>query len=279
MNIRSLLRKNCFFVFLFNRWRGTGISYHKTLFFNLSAFDLRTALKFPVWVYQGTKIEHIGHIKIKAQINSGMIRIGKRHFFRTSTTSIINIGTMEFNGNCTILGGTTIHILGENSNLNFGKEVMIGENSTFLVGPQVEIGNYTRIAFGSLIMSADFHYVINTSTGMVSRSLAPIRLGQYNWIGNNTIIKKGTITPDYCIVSNGSMLTKDYSNLPLYSLLAGVPANIKGSGYRRVYNQDSNRELNRFFEGTDHIKTMIPLNTQDPDYNWFCNEEIQVHLH
>ncbi len=279
MKIKSLIRNLSFFKFLFNRWRRTGISYHKTLFVNLSAFNIKTALKFPIWIYQDTKIEHIGHIKINAPIESGMIRIGKRHFFRQSPTSIINIGTMSFDGNCTILGGTTVHVLGENSILHFGKEVLIGENSKLLIGPKVEIGDYTRIAFGGLIMSADFHYVINTNTGVVTRSLAPIKIGKFNWIGNNSIIKKGTITPDYCIVSNSSMLTKDYSDQPLYTLICGIPGKVKGYGYRRIYNEKSDKELNDFFDGTYNISTKIPLVSQDPEYNWFCNEDIHIHKH
>jgi acetyltransferase-like isoleucine patch superfamily enzyme len=271
MKIRSLTRNISLFRSLFNKWRGMGISYHKTLLFNFSAFNISTALKFPVWIYQGTKVEHTGIIKINAPISNGMIRIGKRQFFRQTPTCIINIGTMEFDGNCTILGGTTIHVLGEKSNIHFGKEVMIGENSKMLIGPKVEIGDYTRIAFGCLIMSADFHYIINTTTGLVSRSLAPIKIGKYNWIGNNSVIKKGTITPDYCIVSNGSMLTKDYSDQPLYSLIIGTPGKVKGSGYRRVYNDQSDKELNNYFDGTNNIHKIIPKRPEDPNYDWFCN--------
>ena len=279
MSIRLIARKLFLFKFIFNRWRGMGISYHKTLLFNLSAFKFPTALKFPIWIYQGTKVEHVGKIIIKAPISNGMIRIGKRQFFRQTPTNIINIGTMEFNGNCTILGGTTIHVLGEKSKITLGKQVMIGENAKILVGPTINIGDYSRIAFGCLIMSADFHYVINTKTGIVLRSLAPIEIGKYNWIGNSSIIKKGTKTPDYCIVSNGSMLTKDYSAQPPYSLIIGTPGKVKGCGYRRVYNDKSNDELNAFFDGTQNTQKVIPLKPEDPDYNWFCNGEINVHLH
>lgn len=279
MKLKQIARKISIFKYIFNKWRGTSISLHKTLFFNFSAFDFSTALKTPVWIYQKTKLEHVGKIKINGPIKSGMIRIGKRQFFRNSVTSIINVGTMEFEGNCVILGGSTIHVLGENSIIHFGKEVLIGENSKILVGPRIDIGDFSRIAFGSLIMSADFHYVINITTGKVSRSMAPIQIGKYNWLGNNVVVKKGTKTPDYCIISNGSMLTKDYSNEPLYTFIAGVPGKVKGNGFRRVYNDKYNAELDILFDSLDSKDTYIPFNSSDPDYNWFCNDDIHVLSH
>lgn len=277
MRIRKIARRFIVFKWMFNRWRGTGISLYKTFFFNISAFDIRTALKFPVWIYQGTKIEHVGIIILNAPICSGMVRIGKRQFFRNSITSIINIGTMVFDGNCTILGGTIIHVLGEKSLIHFGKENMIGENSQILVGSRIDIGDFSRIAFGTLIVSADFHYVINVTTGNVTRSFAPIKIGRYNWIGNNSVIKKGTVTPDYCIVSNGSMLSKDFSNEPLYTLIVGVPGRVKGYGYRRIYNDKSNAELDEFFNISDSDHKQITLDPLDLSYNWFCDGEIHVH--
>lgn len=279
MNARMCVRRFYVFKYIFNQWRGTNVSLFKTLLCNFSAFPLRDALKFPIWVYQNTKIEHIGKIKINAPLHSGMIRFGKRQFFRNQKTTIINIGVMEFDGDCTILGGSTIHVLGENSVIHFGKEVMIGEEVKMLVGPYIEIGDYTRIAFGSLITSADFHYVININSGIVSRSMASIKLGKYNWIGNHTVIKKGVKTPDYCIVSNGSMLTKDYSDQPLYTLIVGVPGKVKGSGFRRVYNDKFSDELDEYFNDADVHSKVIPANSEDLNYDWFCNGDIHVHKH
>lgn len=121
MNLNQIASKISIFRYIFNKWRETSISLHKTLFFNFSAFDFSTALKTPVWIYQKTKLEHVGKIRINGSIKSGMIRIGKRQFFRNSETSIINVGTMELDGNSVILGGSTIHVLGENSIIHFDK--------------------------------------------------------------------------------------------------------------------------------------------------------------
>ena len=104
MFLRRLLRKVTLSKFIFDKWRGTSISLSKTLWFNLLSLPLKDALKFPLWIYQGTKIEHIGKIKANVPLHTGMIRIGKRQFFRQTPTVIINVGTMEFDGDCSILG-------------------------------------------------------------------------------------------------------------------------------------------------------------------------------
>ena len=77
------------------------VSTFSTLFLDLNIINIS----------KDTKIEHIGKIEINAPIKSGMIRFGKRVFFRHTPTTIINNGTMEFKGNCTILGGSNIYII------------------------------------------------------------------------------------------------------------------------------------------------------------------------
>lgn len=157
---------------------------------------------------------------------------------------------------------------------------MIGECVRTLVDTEVTIGDFTRITFGCLIIDSEFHFVLNIKNGMVGTTRFPIVIGKYNWIGNSSIIKKGTVTPDYTIVSNGSMLTKDYSDIPQYSILIGTPAKLKGSGFRRIYNERRDSELNRFFmEHTDLRQTTIPLNKEDPECQELCNDIIKVHNH
>ncbi len=157
---------------------------------------------------------------------------------------------------------------------------MIAECVRMLVDTEVSVGDYTRITFGCLVIDSEFHFVLNTQTGVVGTTRYPIKIGKYNWIGNSSVIKKGTVTPDYTIVSNGSMLTKDYTDVPKYSILVGVPAKLKGSGFRRIYNDQKNQELNAYFmEHTDSRKVTLPLDANDPECNEICNDEIRVHVH
>lgn len=279
MNFKSLFNKNPICRFIFNKWRGTEISLHKTFIYNFIAFPFKDAIKFPLWIYQNTKIEHIGKIEIIVPIKPGMIRIGKRVFFRNIQTTIINNGTIVFEGNCSILGGTNLYVLKNKSKVYFGKDVMIGEKNTIIADENIEIGDYTRIAFNSLIMNTDAHYLINLNNGIIKNCKAPIIIGNYNWIGNNTTIKKGTITPDYCIVSSNSMLMRDYSKYEKYSLITGKPGVVKETKFRRIYNDIQSSFLDNYFDTHNTTEITIPKQEDDQYYNWLCNEDINVHSH
>ncbi|WP_288318938.1 acyltransferase [Xylanibacter caecicola] len=280
MNLRKFLNSFSFLKHVYYHIHGIDVSIHKTLIANLSAFPLKDAIKLPIIVYQGTEIEQIGKIKFNCPIRKGILVIGKRMFFRGQKTVIINRGTIEIDGDCEIMGGTTIHTLRYCSRLHLGNNVMIGEHVRILVDTEVSVGDCTRFSFDSIVIDSEFHFILNTETGAVGTTRCPIKIGRYNWIGNTTVIKKGTITPDYTIVSNGSMLTKDFSDIPNYSILLGVPAKLKATGFRRIYNEVKDRELNDYFmEHTDKRKIMLQLDANDPECNQICNDEIYVHVH
>lgn len=157
---------------------------------------------------------------------------------------------------------------------------MICECVRLLVDTEVTIGDFTRITFGCLVIDSEFHFVINMENGSVGTTRYPIKIGRYNWIGNTSVIKKGTVTPDYTIVSNGSMLTKDYSDIPKYSILLGVPAKLKATGFRRIYNDKVDKNLQDYFMSHPcERKTTLPIEKGDEDCNNICNDVIRVHIH
>lgn len=280
INLRKSLSAFRFFKHVFYHLHGIDVSIHKTLMANFSALPFMDAIKIPIIVYQGTEIEQMGKIKFNCPIRKGILVVGKRMFYRGQKTVIINRGTIEIDGDCEIMGGTTIHVLRYCSNFHIGNNVMIGECVRILADTNITIGDFTRITFGCLLIDSEFHFVLNTETGVVNTTRYPIKIGKYNWIGNSTVIKKGTITPDYTIVSNKSMLTKDYSDIPKYSILLGSPAKLKGSGLRRIYNEKVDKKLNEYFmEHTDLRNTVLPLDNNDLECDKICNDEIRVHIH
>ncbi len=280
MNLRSFFRKFGVLKHVFYHIHGIDISIHKTLIANFSGLKFKDAIKFPIIVYQGTEIEEMGKIVFNCPIRKGILVIGKRMFYRKRTTVIINRGTIEIDGDCEIMGGATIHVLRYCSKLCLGHNTIISESVNMLVDTTIKVGDYTRIAFGCLVIDSEFHFVLDTKTGIVGTTRYPITIGKYNWIGNSSVIKKGTVTPDYTIVSNGSMLTKDYRDIPQYSILQGIPAKLKASGLRRIYNDIIDKELNEYFmKNMDKRKTAISVDPNDPDCNQICNGEIHVHIH
>lgn len=97
---------------LFNgigRWRFCHVCPVKTLLFNLRSFDLKTALKFPVYIYNNTEIFWLGKVVIDAErIERGMVRIGHWATRGRNPTKICRRGMTVFHGNVTIQGGTIL---------------------------------------------------------------------------------------------------------------------------------------------------------------------------
>lgn len=247
--------------------RSQKINIFKTLIFNLRALPLKQAIKFPIYIYSNTKIVSIGKIFIESDsIQNGMIRIGKRNFFAGFKTQFINSGEIHFKGKFLIEAGTCINNSGK---INFGDNGRIGECSKVIIINSLNIGCKARIAFETVIMDTDFHYIVNIQKGIAKKSYGEIKIGSYNWIGNRSMIKKGTITDDYTIVSSLSMLNKDYKSEEKYPLIAGCPAKIISYGWRRVYNNKNGNKINSFFK-TSEIDTYKIENSENIDWDEYC---------
>lgn len=54
---------------------------------------------------------------------------------------------------------------------------------------------------------------------------APVCIGDYTYIGANSIVAKGVTIGDHCIIGAGSVVTH---NIPSYSKAAGAPARVIG---------------------------------------------------
>ena len=244
------------------------VSILKTLLVNFKALPFSQALHLPIYIYTDTILESIGTIHIESNsISRGMIRIGRKNFFSGYKTQLINSGTIIFKGKFLIEAGTCINNCGR---IVFGNECRIGEICKLLIIHYLEIGNCSRIAFDSVFMDTDFHSVVNTNTGRIKRAYSNIIIGSHNWIGNRCLIKKGTTTSSYTIVSAYSMLNKDYTSIPEYSLLVGCPAKVLASGLRRVYNESSNKLINGYFSNHTDAESLSIKEKEIINWDEFC---------
>lgn len=217
-----------------------------TLLFNIKAFGLTKGLQFPVYVYGHIKMNSIGNIVIKCPITRGLIKIGVNHETVAAPYTIFeNKGTVEIYGRLLIGYGSVFN--------NSGTVILRGNNLLsnkveLDIRTRLDVGENTFVGFESHIYDSDFHNVVDVSTHRVYRNCAPIVLGKFNWFGGNTFIKKGTVTPNYLIVASpNSLLAKDYSTLPPYTVLAGCPAKPVKQGIRRIYNYTLDSEISNYF--------------------------------
>lgn len=117
--------------------------------------------------------------------------------------------------------------------VDYGKFIYIGHdteinmNCVFLDCNKISIGHHCLIAPSVQIYTA-FHPLkakerfTNQSDWAISRS-APVKIGNYCWIGGASIILPGVEIGDNCVIGAGSVVTK---NIPDNSLALGNPCKI-----------------------------------------------------
>lgn len=207
----------------------------KSIWFNFSNLPFKQAVKMPILLYKPTRLKCKGIIKIEAEnISTGMIKLGGPmvSIYPNTGISIENMGGVIFKGRCTIGNNSFISIAPTGT-------VVFGEN--FLATSSLKLVCYKKITFGknvlvgweNLFCDTDFHAVKVRDTSEKKLSYAPINIGSNNWFAMKSIVLKGTKTPDFTIIGTNSFLSKDYSDLKEYSLIAGQPAKfVKGNVYR-----------------------------------------------
>ena len=239
------------------------INIYKTLLFNFLAFGIKGVLKCPVYIYRNTKIYSVGKINIECTWERGMIRIGKLDLKSQGVTKFINRGEITIRGYVKIEGCTILENYGT---IIFNGFNRIADGSFVLIREELTIGEHTRLGLHSFIMDSDDHYTIDIETKKVVRNTKPIILGKYNWVASHSYIKKGVITPDYLIVASANaLLTKDYSDLPPYSVIGGNPVRLLKSGIRRIYNKEEEKKIKKYFLNNSGENTFVYEDTADID--------------
>lgn len=204
----------------FSLWQSR-VRWIKTLYFNLRSFPIKVAIKLPVYIYSNVEFVTLsGNIELLNPVKRGSIRIGMKCDRGQGVTIIRNMGTMKLGENVKIFQGCDI-LVGKKAILEVKKNARIRENCLVYVSNYVSIGERTGIAYQSSISEDDYHYIINSETGEAKNCKEPIIIGDNNWIGSRTVIKKGTKTPSNIIVASSySLLGKDYTkSIPEYSII------------------------------------------------------------
>lgn len=228
----------------------------KTVYLNLRVVGIKNFLKFPILVYGKFEICRIGNIRIEtSQLQRGLIRFGLGPKKYLCPTRIVNLGTITFYGRADIWGGVYLE-LGKEAELKIGEQTLLGENVRIMLRKKCVIGHHARIAFDSQIMDSDFHYLLDIEDRTIKNCTSEVIIGNYNWIGNRTTIKKGVKTPDHTTVAGPyAMLNKDYTKICSKNpILGGCPAKQLASGFIRILNPNVEHELTRcFVDGKDKI--------------------------
>lgn len=205
-----------------------------SIFFNFYYLPIKQALRLPIIIYKPKYFSLRGKVIIKAEnINFGMIRLG--HFstpqYPNSGIRWDNHGTIVFKGRAGIGANSTISVSNKPSYLEFGDKftnttsLHLDCNYRIIFKPRVLIG------WNVTIMDSNMHRIKLVSGKFHGKGYDEVIIGADNWIGTNAMILKGSKTPDKCIIGAGSILTKDYSTLPQYTIFSGSPAKAIKTNY------------------------------------------------
>lgn len=125
----------------------------------------------------------------------------------------------------TIGSGSTIHMgvrFFEPTNIIIGEDTIIGFRS-FLDGrDKLEIGDHVDIASEVMIYNSE-HDINATDFHAI---LAPVKIGNYSFIGPRSIILPDVEIGDSSIIAAGAVVTK---NIESHSIVGGIPAKTIGT--------------------------------------------------
>ncbi len=222
----------------------------QTVWLNFRMLPFKQAIRMPIFVYGKFRLRgHKGRIVITRPVRAEMIIIGKNTSYVSTavqrTIWTIN-GTLTFAGPMRFAFGSYL-LVSDEASLSFGTDgTYCGTNFKVFCFDRIDIGDNVRIAWDVQIMDSSFHYTRNLNReGQIEPLTRPIRLEGNIWVGNRSTIAKGTVLPNETIIASNSLVNKDFSSLPPYSMLAGSPAKLCVSGIRRIWSEEEQAALDQ----------------------------------
>lgn len=217
-----------------------------TVFLNFYYLPFKQAIKLPIILYFPHFYALKGKVIIDSQIiKFGMIRMGllnspicKKKGFSWMNES----GTVIFKGSASFGAGSVLKI-GSNRNAilefgnNFGNAISVNIDCNY----KIIFGYNVLIGWDTIIMDSSMHRLKTSDGKYANKGYDEVSIGNDNWITTKCIILPGTKTPNKSVIATKSLLNKDYSAYPEYSLFVGSPARQIKTGVWRDITDNSIR--------------------------------------
>ncbi len=246
------------------------VNWRVTLKLNFGKLPFRTACRLPVLVYGKLKIYDLsGRIIIHGPVCTGLIKVGRNvdsHYSTNLPGQWTISHDLVFNGYVMISGGVTIETF--RGPIEFGRCCVVGSGVMLKSQSGIKIGDYTRIAYGCVIMDTNVHFIKNTETGVVVKATGPIRIGRNCWLNPGTVVAKNAVLPDYTITGRNSLVNKDYSAMyASHAFITGAPAKPVSYNVQRIFSNKKERELRKYFEENENqVSFQASGGTEDDPY-------------
>lgn len=217
---------------------GTRIDVLRTLCLNFKKLPFKQAIHIPIILGKGIRLKNIsGNIIIDSErVYSGMVTYG---IYNTVVDHNSYIGILDIVGTLIIKGMVTFHtgvkiVVRKNAVLIFNGENTIGHSTLVCCAKKILLGIYSTVSWNCQIYDTNFHFFMDISKKTVKPRNSQVIIGNYVFCGNGSNITKGAIIPDGCVISNFSVVNKDFTSDGTNLLLAGNPAKIIKKGYKFI---------------------------------------------
>lgn len=144
------------------------------------------------------------------------------------------------------LKGLTLATPCKNDSVIIGEGVVVTKNNTWTVGLNhgcvsngIIVGDHCLIAADVCIRASDGHLILDVnSNNQINKTLCPIVIEPYCWLGQRAAILKNVRVGGASIISFGAVVTKSFKQR---SVLCGVPAKNIGTS-DKIWQRNSNSE-------------------------------------
>jgi len=128
--------------------------------------------------------------------------------------------TLTINGNVSLYPG--VQILANDAEIIIGNGTKINGSTQLIAMNKIEIGTGCFFAQGVIVRDNDGHK-LSSDENPPDIECLPVIIGNHCWLGQRSMVLKGTTLSDNVVVAAGAVVTKDASQ---GSLIAGIPAKV-----------------------------------------------------
>ena len=136
---------------------------------------------------------------------------------------------------CALAFPTRLRVFGKGAAIEIGPGCQLSGTSITARSTRISLGRQVLLAPNCIIMDSDFHApwpAAQRSESPGYEADAPVSIGDYSWIGINSIILKGVSIGRGCIIGAGSVVTHD---IPDNSIACGVPCRVLSTHDEKEY--------------------------------------------
>lgn len=209
-----------------------------TLRFNFHYLPFRQAVKLPILLYKPRLLNMKGTVSIEGPVHTGMIKLGFEYakLYPNAGIQFENGGgKVIFEGEA-LIGGSSFISIGTHGCLRLGARFANNAQLRIACYHSITVGYRTGFGYDVLMMDTNCHRMKNEDGEFVSSGVAPIVIGEYNWIGTRCMVMPGAHTAPFTTVAANSLINRTFTESRI--IVAGSPAVIKKRGIWRDRDDD-----------------------------------------